>query len=166
MAENAGAHPAGTENGPIGQAPGPVPATISALVDGQACLLVRRANRPDAGRWGFPGGKVEPGETIHAAALRELSEETGLRARAGEIFTAVDVFDRDQNGTLHRHYILIAVLCHNPVGTLAPGADAQEARWFDLAELAGAELATSFDVADVAGRAVQFKAAYNKEGRA
>jgi mutator protein MutT len=166
MAENAGAHPAGTESDPTSQAAGPVPATISALVDGQACLLVRRANRPDAGRWGFPGGKVEPGETIQVAALRELREETGLRARAGDIFTAVDVFDRDANGILHCHYILIAVLCHEPVGTLAAGGDAQEARWFNLAELAGAELATSFDVAGVAGRAVQFSAADNKEGPA
>jgi ADP-ribose pyrophosphatase YjhB (NUDIX family) len=162
MADNGGADDTRADS----LAPGPVPATISALVDGQACLLVRRANRPDAGRWGFPGGKVEPGETVHAAALRELREETGLRARAGEVFTAVDVFDRDANGTLHRHYILIAVLCHDAVGALTPGGDAQDVRWFDLAELAGAELATSFDVAGVADRAVQLSVAETKEDRA
>ncbi|XOZ33840.1 NUDIX hydrolase [Halomonadaceae bacterium KBTZ08] len=136
----------------------PVPATISALVDGNACLLVRRANPPDAGRWGFPGGKIEPGESIHDAAVRELREETGLSARAGQVFSAVDVFDHDEQGALRRHFVLIAVLCHDANGTLAAGGDALEARWFDLAELDAAALATSFGVADVARRATQLSA--------
>ncbi len=60
----------------------PVPAVIAVVVhDGQA-LLVRRANPPDAGLWGFPGGKIEFGETVKAAATRELLEETGIHGEA------------------------------------------------------------------------------------
>nr|WP_205520603.1 NUDIX domain-containing protein [Propylenella binzhouense] len=55
----------------------PVAATIAAVFHEERILLVRRANPPDAGRWGFPGGKIEAGEPIETAAVRELFEETG-----------------------------------------------------------------------------------------
>lgn len=48
---------------------------------GRLCLLQRR-KAPNAGLWSPPGGKVEPGETPLANALRELAEETGLQGHA------------------------------------------------------------------------------------
>jgi 8-oxo-dGTP diphosphatase len=48
-------------------------------------LLVQRAHDPEAGRWSLPGGRVRFGETMAAAALRELWEETGLRGSCGEV---------------------------------------------------------------------------------
>lgn len=72
-------------------------------------LLARRANPPDAGLWGFPGGRLEPGETLAETATRELLEETGVTA---EFDRALDVFDmirRDANGALEFHYVLIAM---------------------------------------------------------
>lgn len=132
----------------------PVAATISAVVEDGAVLLVRRINPPDAGRWGFPGGKIETGETIHQAAVRELHEETGLRATANRIFTAVDVLDRDSCAALRHHFVLIAVLCCNPSGILTPDSDVSEARWFQLDEIEDAALATSFQVTEVAREAV------------
>jgi ADP-ribose pyrophosphatase YjhB (NUDIX family) len=47
-----------------------VPAVIGVVVRDRDVLLVRRANPPDAGRWGFPGGKIEPGEPIADAVVR------------------------------------------------------------------------------------------------
>src|SRR5690242_17079301 len=43
-------------------------------------LIVQRAQQPNAGRWGFPGGVLELGETVGAGAMRELLEETGIIA--------------------------------------------------------------------------------------
>ncbi len=48
-------------------------------------MLVRRANPPDAGLWGFPGGKIEFGETVKDAAMRELREETGYEGAVGDV---------------------------------------------------------------------------------
>ncbi|MBB4286054.1 NUDIX hydrolase [Roseospira goensis] len=132
----------------------PVPATIAALVHDGRVLLVRRANPPDAGRWGFPGGKIDHGETIAAAAVRELHEETGVVGAAGDVFTAVDVIDRDGAGVVHHHYILVAVLCRWVAGDPVAGDDALEARWFTPEELERAAVALSFGVADVARQAV------------
>jgi mutator protein MutT len=47
---------------------------------GRTLLLRRHPENLGGGRWGFPGGRVEPGETAKEAALRELEEETGLKA--------------------------------------------------------------------------------------
>ena len=56
------------------------------LVDRQGQVLI--AQRPpgkwQAGRWEFPGGKLEPGETEAAAVRRELAEELGIRVDAAE----------------------------------------------------------------------------------
>jgi 8-oxo-dGTP diphosphatase len=50
--------------------------------DGAVLLADRPAGKPYAGYWEFPGGKVEPGETVAAALVRELDEELGVRVHA------------------------------------------------------------------------------------
>lgn len=132
------------------QACRPIAATIAVLIRSDSVLLVRRANPPDAGRWGFPGGKIELGESIENATLRELLEETGVRGEALRVFTAVDVFDRDASGSLRRHFLLIATLCRYESGEPVAGDDALDARWFPLDSLDSGELALSLDVAAIA----------------
>ncbi len=135
----------------------PIAATIAVVLREGQVLLVRRANPPDAGRWGFPGGKIETGETIEQAAIRELYEETEIRGEALQTFTAVDVFDHDEHGGLRRHFILIAVLCRWCSGEPVAGDDALEARWFDLADLEDANVALSLNVSEVAWQAAAMR---------
>ncbi|USI71582.1 NUDIX hydrolase [Sphingomonas morindae] len=136
----------------------PIAATIAAFIKGESVLLVRRANPPDAGRWGFPGGKIEFGEMIGAAAIRELFEETGIVAEAGPVFTAVDALDGEPGAKAHAHYVLIAVLCRWLSGEPEAGDDALEAAWHDLDGLEDAGLAMSFGVAEVARQAAALAA--------
>ncbi|PTD98563.1 NUDIX hydrolase [Pandoraea apista] len=128
---------------------GPVAATIGVVFKDGRVLLVRRRNEPDAGYWGFPGGKIDRGESITAAATREIFEETSVTAEAVKIFTAVDVLDKDKGGALRHHFVLIAVLCHWVAGEPVAGDDALEARWWDLDSLDEAGLVMSFGVMEV-----------------
>jgi mutator protein MutT len=123
---------------------------MAIVIKDNKVLLIRRANRPDAGRWAFPGGKIEQSETIRQAALRELKEETGVSGEALRIFTAVDAFDRDENGDLFQHIILIAVLCRWTDGDVVAGDDAVDAQWVELEELGPLDLALSLDIAGIA----------------
>ena len=133
--------------------PSPVPAVIAVLVHEGRALLVRRANPPDAGLWGFPGGKIDYGETVKAAALRELLEETGVRAEAQEILTSLDILVRSDGGALQQHYILIAVRCRWLSGLPLAADDALEARWFPISDLHSGRIAMSADVDTIAALA-------------
>ncbi|MPS47531.1 NUDIX hydrolase [Methylobacillus sp.] len=130
--------------------PHPIPATIAVVVHEQRVLLVRRANPPDAGYWGFPGGKINIGETMEQAATRELLEETGIHAEAMRVITAVDAFSHTTALQLEQHFVLIAVLCRWLSGTPVAADDALEAKWFFLSELDRPGLLLSKDVAMVA----------------
>lgn len=134
----------------LSHAGGPIAAAIAVLIRDGKVLLVRRANPPDAGKWGFPGGKIELGESIEDAALRELYEETGVRGQALGAFTALDMKDTGDDGTLRRHFVLIAVRCCWVSGEPQAADDVLEARWFKLAELDTVTAPMSFGVADVA----------------
>jgi 8-oxo-dGTP diphosphatase len=63
----------------------PIRVVAGVLVrDGKALVCKRSAARPHAGKWEFPGGKTEPGETLAEALHRELREELGIVAEVGE----------------------------------------------------------------------------------
>lgn len=88
--------------------------TAAIIRAGATVLLTRRKpGQRMAGYWEFPGGKLEPGETLQACLEREIEEELGVRIRAGEILaTNVHRYDR---GPIH----LVALQATLVSGTLA-----------------------------------------------
>lgn len=135
----------------------PVLAALAVVVEDGRVLLVRRSNQPDAGLWGFPGGKVEFGEPVFDAAARELGEETGLTCQPQRFLTIVDVIGGTDQGP--HHYALAAVLCQRLSGEPVAADDAADARWFAIADVLDGQLPTSERVADVVSLALEHTAA-------
>jgi 8-oxo-dGTP diphosphatase len=67
--------------------------TLIYPIHDDAVVLLRRRQPPNLGLWSPPGGKIEPGESPLAAALRELAEETGLRGRMPRLAAVVSELD-------------------------------------------------------------------------
>jgi len=106
-------------------------------------LLVKRAYPPGAGKWSIPGGHVELGEDIVEAAVRELEEETGIKAIPQGVINVDTLIVLDEAGTIKRHYVLIDILFKDPQGTPRPGGDAIEAGFYNLSEALNMDLTTS-----------------------
>jgi 8-oxo-dGTP diphosphatase len=117
----------------------------------RSVLLVQRRNDPFAGSWALPGGFVDAGERVVAAAARELAEETAIEADTLELLGVYDTPGRDPRGpTVSVVYLL------RTAGELDArgGDDARAARWFALDALP----ALAFDHATVLADAVSFEA--------
>ena len=87
----------------------PIVAVLAVVLRGNRALIVQRAQQPNAGRWGFPGGVLELGETVFEGAMRELREETGVAAEPAGWLNIHDAISRDDDGRVQFHYTLIAV---------------------------------------------------------
>jgi ADP-ribose pyrophosphatase YjhB (NUDIX family) len=106
----------------------PLPVAASVILnEDREVLLVKRKNPPLRGKWCLPIGFAEMGETIGQAARRELQEETGLEGRILRLLDA-DSYESDFYGDL-----LIVTFEQEVVGgTVRPGDDAQEVRYYPL----------------------------------
>jgi 8-oxo-dGTP pyrophosphatase MutT (NUDIX family) len=99
------------------------------LVDGNKVLLIRHTYVPG---WQLPGGGVDPGETIEAAARRELLEESGYRATG-----PLELFGIYHNkiATNRDHVALFVGRAFEQQFVFRPNREIAEAAWFDKAAL-------------------------------
>jgi 8-oxo-dGTP diphosphatase len=98
-------------------------------------LLVQRGQPPAEGYWAIPGGSVEIGENLQQAAQREILEETGVSIHAREPVFTFDIIEKDADGRVRFHYVVVDVMAEYREGTLRPGGDAADARWVSSGEL-------------------------------
>ena len=98
-------------------------------------LLVRRGRAPSRGLWAVPGGAVEAGETLAAAAEREVREETGVIVRAGRPVHAFDVISRGAGGEIEHHYVVVDLIADYVAGEPNAADDAVDAAWVRIEEL-------------------------------
>jgi 8-oxo-dGTP diphosphatase len=110
---------------------GPEVAVGAVCVHADALLLVRRGRGPAAGEWSVPGGRVERGETLHEAVVRETYEETGLEVVVDRFLGWVERLDDTS------HYVILdfAVTPLDPTRAPVAGDDAAEAAWVPVPEL-------------------------------
>ena len=84
-------------------------ASIAVFRDGKV-LLATRTKPPADQLWSLPGGKVEAGETLEEAALRELDEEVGVTARILGFNRHVEIFGRDAEGAVTHHFVVASFI--------------------------------------------------------
>ncbi|AWB45678.1 ADP-ribose pyrophosphatase [Paenibacillus sp. CAA11] len=105
------------------------------LCSHQRLLLQRRT---DNGLWGLPGGSMEPGETLEEVAIRELLEETGLKAKSLElfhIFSGQELYYKYPHGD-EVYNVVTAYVCTAYDGIpKVDGDEVQELRFFSYSEI-------------------------------
>jgi 8-oxo-dGTP diphosphatase len=83
-------------------------------------------HRPKYGDWSLPKGKLDDGEDYEQAALREVEEETGMRAELGPELSPISYRDRKGRTKLVRYWLMRVV-----EGEFRPGQEVDQLRWLD-----------------------------------
>ena len=114
---------------------GPELCAGAVAVDHGLLLLVKRGTDPGKGLWSLPGGRVESGESVIAAVLREFKEETGLEGVCGSFVGWVE-----RMGVDHHFVVMDFLVTVLEDGEPVAGGDAIEARWVASEEVASMDL--------------------------
>ncbi len=108
----------------------PKAAAGAVVIEEGRVLLVKRKYPPQKGKWAIPGGLVKLGETLQEAAEREIHEETGLIIKAREPVHTFDLIERDSDGEILFHYVIVDLLADYVEGEVRPADDVSDAGWF------------------------------------
>ncbi len=115
----------------------PILAASVAVFRGGRVLLAERRHAPGAGLFSLPGGLVEVGETLEDAALREVAEEVGVRARITGFNGHVEVIARDANDRVERHFVVASFRGEWVAGEPVASAEVGRIVWADPDDLGG-----------------------------
>ncbi len=121
----------------------PEVAVGAVAVHDDAVLLVRRGSAPARGDWSVPGGRVEPGETLYEAVVRETSEETGLEVVVDRFLGWVERIGPADGSDSAFHFVVLdfAVTVLDPEQPPVAGDDATDVAWVPISELSERRLA-------------------------
>ena len=107
-------------------------ASAACFRDGK--VLIAKRLKPSL--WSLPGGRIEPGETPEAAAMRELFEETGVEAEIVALAGEREVVLKDEGGGVAARFKIFAYAARWRAGEAAPGPEAAEVAWVAPEEIA------------------------------
>jgi 8-oxo-dGTP diphosphatase len=107
----------------------PIVGCLAVTRRGDRALLAQRSLPPGVGKWGFPGGAQELGETVFECARRELMEETGVAADPARVLTVIEAIRHDERGKVMTHFTLVCVLLDWRTGEGEPLHDALQVKW-------------------------------------
>jgi 8-oxo-dGTP diphosphatase len=113
----------------------PVCAVGGIIFQGESVLLIQRGHPPAQGQWSIPGGVVHLAETLEEALQRELREETGLEVKPVRIGKVLDRIERDAEGKVYYHFVIVDFVCEIISGTLHSASDAADVAYFPIDQL-------------------------------
>ena len=105
-------------------------ASIAVFRDGKV-LLAQRGKAPARGLFSLPGGRIEPGERMAEAVLRELHEEVGLKAEIAGFVDHVEHIEHGPDGALLAHAVICAFAGHWTGGEAMISHEAEALLWVD-----------------------------------
>jgi 8-oxo-dGTP diphosphatase len=129
----------------------PILAVSAAIVRDGRILIVQRGRAPALGVHTLPGGCVEAGESLLAAAAREVREETGLVVVPHTLLGHREAIMRDADGRVERHFVILPFLSRYVEGELVLNEELMAAQWREAHELAG--LSTTEGLAEIVAAA-------------
>lgn len=108
--------------------------SIAVFRDGRV-LVATRTKPPSDGVFSLPGGRVEAGESLEAAALRELDEEVGVKAQIVGFNRTVEMIEAGRDAQNRQHYVVLSFVGTWLSGEARPGPEAGEVLWAKPADL-------------------------------
>ena len=119
----------------------PIPAVGAILLQEENVLLIRRGQAPAKGKWTFPGGVIELGESPEEALKREVREECGLAIDVATLVEVIHKVVEDAEGRIRYHYLILdyLVFCQTRPNCrqarFEAGTDVTDVRWISLHDL-------------------------------
>ena len=130
----------------------PYLAVSAAIIRDGHVLVARRAKGASTGLYTLPGGVVEAGETLHAAVIREVAEETGITIEPVALAGQREFITRDDAGKVSRHFVILCFAARWLAGEGTPQIEELSAlRWLRPEELS--MLKTTEGLADIVAAA-------------